>query len=76
MAVLKLNLVSITKTHTDLDCIFLNSGIQRGVFFDKPESIDLSSVQAEFTTNYLSQVAITKAFLPFLQNKKDETALI
>jgi short-subunit dehydrogenase involved in D-alanine esterification of teichoic acids len=56
--------------------VFLNSGIQRGLFFDKPESIDLSSIQTEFTTNYLSYLALTKAFLPFLQSKKEESALI
>jgi len=44
--------------------------------FTKPESIDLDAVQAEFSTNYLSQVALTKAFLPFLQAKTTESALI
>lgn len=67
---------NITKTHTDLDCIILNSGIQRGFDFSKPETIDLDVVQTEFTTNYLSYLALTNAFLPFLKSQKEESALI
>ncbi|MCJ1225914.1 hypothetical protein MMC12_002563 [Toensbergia leucococca] len=67
---------NITKTHTDLDCILLNSGVQNGLDFLKPDTIDLSILQTEFNTNYMSQLALTKAFLPFLQNKKGESALI
>lgn len=67
---------SITKTHDDLDCILINSGIQRGLDFSKPETVDLDQIQTEFTTNYLSYLALTKGFLPFLQNKSTETALI
>ena len=70
------SLDSIIKTHTDLDCILLNSGIQRGFDFSKPETIDLSVVQEEFMTNYLSYLALTNAFLPFLKEKKGESALI
>lgn len=67
---------SITKTHPDLDCVFLNSGIQRGSDFSKPESVDISSIQTEFTTNYLSYISLTKAFLPFFQAKEDRSALV
>lgn len=67
---------SITKTHTDLDCIIMNSGIQRGLDFSKPDSVDLDSIQTEFTTNYLSYLALTKAFLPFLLSKETESGLI
>ena len=66
---------SITKTYTDLDCIILNSGIQRGFDFSKPETVDMDVVQKEFTTNYISNLALTNAFLPFLKSKK-ESALI
>lgn len=68
--------ISITKTHTDLDCVLLNSGIQRGFDFSKPETVDLSVAQMEFHTNYLSYLALTNAFLPFLQSKKEDSALI
>ena len=67
---------SITKSHEDLDCILINSGIQRGLDFTKPESVDLDQVQVEYTTNYLSYLALTKAFMPFLQSKDTETALM
>ena len=71
------NFVSnITKTHTDLDCVMINSGIQRGFDFSKPETVDLKVVQEEFNTNYLSYLALTNAFLPFLKSKKEEAAII
>lgn len=44
----------IIKKNPDLDSVFLNSGIQRGLDFSKPESLDLSSVETELTTNYTS----------------------
>ena len=67
---------SITKTYPDLDCVFINSGIQRGLDFSKPDEVDLESIQTEFTTNYLSYLALTKAFLPFLMAKKEESGII
>ena len=72
----KVNDGSVTKTHEDLDCVFMNSGIQRGLDFSKPESVNLDEIQTEFTTNYLSYLALTKGFLPFLQNKSTESAII
>lgn len=69
-------LCSITKTHPDLDCIMLNSGIQRGIDFSKPDTVDMGVIQAEFTTNYLSCLALTNAFMPFLQSKKSDSGLI
>jgi short-subunit dehydrogenase involved in D-alanine esterification of teichoic acids len=67
---------TITTTHSDLDCVFLNSGIQRGFNFAKPETIDIEMINEEFVTNYLSYLALTKAFLPFLQAKDTESSLI
>ena len=49
--------------------------MQRGYNFSRPESVDLNLINEEFTTNYLSYVHLTKAFLPFLL-KKDRSALI
>ena len=77
----KMNAISafafnVIGTHDDLDCIVLNSGIQRKVDFSKPEDVDMDVINEEVVTNYLSQVAITKAFLPFLMNKSTETALV
>ena len=67
---------SITKTHEDLDCVFMNSGIQRGLDFSRPESVDLGMIQTEFNTNYLSYLALTKGFLPFLQSKDTKSGII
>ncbi|KAL9066976.1 MAG: hypothetical protein Q9161_007220 [Pseudevernia consocians] len=67
----------VTKlTHTDLDCVILNSGIQRGFDFSKPETVNMDVVRTEFTTNYISNLVLTNAFLPFLETKKEESALI
>ncbi|KAL3422786.1 hypothetical protein PVAG01_04533 [Phlyctema vagabunda] len=67
---------SVTKSYPELDCVILNSGIQRPLDFTKPESIDLSNVNTELTTNYLSHLHLTKEFLPFLQLQSSPTALI
>jgi len=67
---------NIMNTHSDVDCVLLNSGIQRSTDFSDPEAVDMDVVQLEFTTNYIAQLALTKAFLPFLQQKQHESALI
>lgn len=56
--------------------ILLNSGIQRGLDFGNPESIDLDSVDLEMKTNYFSYIHLIKAFLPFFQAKQDPTAIV
>lgn len=66
----------VTKKHPDLDSIFLNSGIQRGFDFSKPETVDLAMLELEFRTNYLSYMHLTTAFIPFLQKQDKETSLI
>lgn len=66
----------ITRRHPDLDCVILNSGIQRGFDFTKPESIDLPVLDLELTTNYLSYIHLTTAFLPHLQKQQNETSLV
>lgn len=83
---------SVTQTHPDLDCVFLNSGIQRGFDFSKPETVDMEVIKQEFNVgvievaavallifgkvNYIAFLSLTKAFLPFLLAKKTESALI
>lgn len=66
----------ITREHPDLDCVFLNSGIQRGFNFANPSSIDLSLFESEVDTNYTSLIHLTVAFTPFLQQKSSPTAFI
>lgn len=53
----------VLKVNPKIDSVILNSGIQRGIDFTKPESIDLSSVQDELTTNYTSAIHILKYIL-------------
>jgi short-subunit dehydrogenase involved in D-alanine esterification of teichoic acids len=66
----------VTKAHPDLDCVFLNSGIQRMHNFAKPETIKLDAINEEITTNYLSYLHLTTAFMPHLQQVKGETSFI
>lgn len=64
--------INLTSTHPDLDLIFLNSGVQYGVDFTKPEEVKLDKIQGEVMLNYISPVALTKAFLPFLMSRAKE----
>ncbi len=68
----------IHEQHPDLDCVVLNQGVQRGFDFSKPDTVDLSVVNEEFTTNYLAVLHLTNAFLPFLQeqSKKSPAAIM
>lgn len=58
---------SITAQHPDLDCVVVNSGVQRAFDFARPqEGVDLAQAALELTTNYTSAVYLTAAFLPHL----------
>lgn len=59
----------------DLDCIFVNSGIQRPFDFAKPGTVDLEIFDQELITNYTSAVHLAKAFLPHLQGLNIQTAI-
>jgi short-subunit dehydrogenase involved in D-alanine esterification of teichoic acids len=60
---------SVIKSNPDLDCVILCSGIQRGFDFTQPETVDLSLLGVELTTNYTSVVHLTAAFLPYLKKE-------
>ncbi|GAJ09169.1 unnamed protein product, partial [marine sediment metagenome] len=63
--------------HPDLDCIFLNSGMQRHMDWTKPEEVNLDNAETEILTNYTSYLHLTKAFLPYLQKQAPKpTSLI
>lgn len=66
----------VISKHPDLDSVFLNAGIQRGFDFSKPETVDLSLIELEFRTNYISYLHLTTAFTSFLQKQNKETSLI
>ncbi|RDW71591.1 putative short chain dehydrogenase-3 [Coleophoma cylindrospora] len=67
---------SVTKAHPTLDCVILNSGIQRPLDFTQPASINLPMISEEFNTNYLAHVHLTTAFLPFLREASRPVSLI
>lgn len=67
---------SIAKAHPDLDCVFLNAGVQRGVNFTEAETVDLDIIHDELLANYLSHVHLTKAFLPHLSKQNKQAALL
>ncbi|KAF5009860.1 hypothetical protein FDECE_3955 [Fusarium decemcellulare] len=60
---------AIVKANPDLDCVIVNSGIQRAFDFTKPETLDLYALGDEITTNYTSAVHLTAAFLPHLRKQ-------
>ncbi|EKG10406.1 Short-chain dehydrogenase/reductase SDR [Macrophomina phaseolina MS6] len=62
--------------HPDLDCVLVNQGVQRILDFSKPDTVAMDDVAAEMTVNYLSAVALTRAFLPLLQQKSAPTTLM
>lgn len=59
----------ITARHPDIDAVLVNAGMQKGLDFSKPETVDLAEVDNEINTNYRAYLHITHAFLPFLQNQ-------
>jgi short-subunit dehydrogenase involved in D-alanine esterification of teichoic acids len=66
----------VVAKHPDLDSCIINSGIQRGFDFSKPDSVDLSTLELEVTTNYIAYIHLTKALIPVFQKQDKETALI
>jgi short-subunit dehydrogenase involved in D-alanine esterification of teichoic acids len=58
----------VLRAHPDLDCVVLNSGIQRAFDFARPTNVDLGVFGDELLTNYTSFVHLATAFLPHLQN--------
>jgi len=67
---------SVMESHPDIDCVFLNGGIQRHFNFAKPETVDLNTFDEEFKTNYTSYIHMTTAFLPYLQKQQNQTAMM
>ncbi|EMT74697.1 hypothetical protein NOF04DRAFT_17907 [Fusarium oxysporum II5] len=60
---------TVIQSNPDLDCIIISSGVQRGFNFSEPETVNLSLLGDELTTNYTSVVHLTAAFLPHLQKE-------
>ncbi|KAK9319827.1 putative NADP(+)-dependent dehydrogenase [Lipomyces orientalis] len=66
----------VMRTSPDIDCIFLNAGIQHPYDFSHPEDVDLEQFNSEIDVNFLSFVALSHAFLPFLTSKQSQTSFI
>ena len=67
---------TVTSTYPDLDCVFLNAGVQGVYDFTKPTEVDLSAFHKEMAVNYTSFVNISMEVLPFLQSKQTQTSII
>lgn len=67
---------SLTSKYPDIDCVFLNAGVQNQYDFGKPAQVDLAKFQSEMHVNFTSMVVLTHAFLPFLMGKSSQTGLI
>ncbi|KXH59675.1 hypothetical protein CSAL01_04755 [Colletotrichum salicis] len=70
------DILKLESEHTDLDCVFLNAGVQRGIDFTKPEDVSLDIIHDELLANYLSHDHLPKAFLPHLSKQDKQTALL
>jgi len=64
----------IYSKHPDLDCVMLNSGIQRHLNWADTENVDLDVLEQEILTNYTSYMHLTKAFLSILQKQAPKPA--
>lgn len=60
---------NIVQSNPDLDCLILSAGVQRGFNFAQPETLNLSLLCDELTTNYTSAVYLTAAFLPHFKKE-------
>ncbi|KAL8658144.1 MAG: hypothetical protein Q9226_001227 [Calogaya cf. arnoldii] len=67
---------TITSSYPDLDCVFLNAGIQAVHDLTKPDQVDLAAFQNEMNVNFTSFVNLSLAFLPFLQSKGSPTSIV
>ncbi|KAJ5751440.1 Glucose/ribitol dehydrogenase [Penicillium nucicola] len=56
--------------YPEIDCIFLNAGTQRFYDLTDHEDFDVKKFQEEMNINFMSFVALTQAFLPFMMSKK------
>ncbi|KAI1102053.1 NAD(P)-binding protein [Jackrogersella minutella] len=66
----------ITRAHPKIDCVILNSGIQRTLDFSKPREIDLPRTMQELGTNYTAYLYLITHLLPHLQSLAPEPAAL
>ncbi|KAI4145623.1 MAG: hypothetical protein LQ341_002330 [Variospora aurantia] len=66
----------VTTSYPDLDCLFLNAGVQAPYDLTKPDKLNLSAFHKEVSINFTSFVNLSLAFLPFLQAKQSPTSIV
>ncbi|KAF7169689.1 hypothetical protein CNMCM5623_002353 [Aspergillus felis] len=66
----------IFESYPDVDCLFLNAGIQLPFELDDRGQFDLMPFNLQMNVNFTSLVALTHAFLPFLVAKGSPTSII
>lgn len=67
---------SVMTKSPDIDCLFLNAGVQSAADFSKPETVDLAKFNSEININFNSYVALVHAFIPFFKAKGTPTGII
>lgn len=67
---------TVTSKCPEIDCVFLNAGIQGVYDFTKPNHVDLAAFHKEISVNFTSFVNISTVFLPFLQSKSSPTSIV
>lgn len=61
------------KTSPDIDCVFLNAGIQRPFDLTDADKFNLDLFHEEISVNFSCFVSLTHAFLPFFLARKEES---
>ncbi|KAJ5152741.1 uncharacterized protein N7482_009219 [Penicillium canariense] len=67
---------SVMKSHPDIDCLFLNAGVQSSYDLSDPACFDMGKFQNELHVNYISLVALAHAFVPIFTKKDTLTSFI
>ncbi|KAH6634034.1 hypothetical protein B0J18DRAFT_461233 [Chaetomium sp. MPI-SDFR-AT-0129] len=67
---------NIVSNYPDLDCVFLNAGMQRQIRLSRPAEVDLDAFHHEINTNFSRMVDLSVKFLPHLLAHSSPTALV
>lgn len=66
----------VTSQFPDIDCVFINAGLQLPTDFTSSQTVDLTAYHQMMHVNYTAAVTLASAFLPFLSEKTTATGLI
>ncbi|KAL4787375.1 hypothetical protein BJX76DRAFT_318987 [Aspergillus varians] len=62
----------VTTKYPDIDCVYLNAGVQRAHDLTQDRGWDLQKFNEEFNLNFTSTISLVHAFLPFLKAKAEK----